>query len=203
LAEKPSELAFGINIDNVGQKIIYSTYPGDFIPANLKLGGYLNVKINDENEIALAIDLNKLLVPTPPIYALDSIGAIIYNPDGTPKILKGKNPNVSVLQGMIQSFYDAPNGFSQEIALIDPSIAFEYRYLHKYSARIGYFYEAPDEGDRQYLTLGLGANIFGIVLDVSYLIPTNNVAPYNISPLTNTFRISLSTNINKGKLVKS
>ncbi len=202
--EKEADIAFGGNINNIGPKISYinggNTY---FIPINLKLGGYLNYHLNDENELGLTLDLNKLLVPTTPIYATDSNGALMYNSDGTPKIVKGKNPNVSVLQGMIQSFYDAPNGFSQEMALIDPCIALEYRYLHKYSARIGYFYEDPNEGDRQYLTVGLGANILGIVLDVSYLIPTNNNPPFNVSPLTNTFRISLSTNINKGKLVKN
>lgn len=204
IGAKEADMAFGGNMNNIGPKLSYtnsgSTY---FIPTNLKLGGYLNLHLNDENELGVALDFNKLLVPTPPVYAVNDSGKLVYNADGTPKIVKGRDPNVSVIQGMVQSFYDAPNGFSQEMALIDPCIAFEYRYLHKYSARIGYFYEDPNEGDRQYFTVGLGTNILGIVLDVSYLIPTNNTNIIYRSPLENTFRFSLSTNINKGKLVKN
>ncbi len=202
IGTKVADIAFGANISNIGPKLTYTGTTDDFLPTNLKIGGYFNFHINDQNKIGIALDLNKLLVPTPPIYAVNDSGKLIYNADGTPKISRGKNPNVSVLQGMVQSFYDAPGGFKQEIAEIDPSIALEYWLLNKYSARLGFFYEDPSQGNRQYMTIGLGANISGIVLDVAYLIVTNNTNIVTISPLTNTIRISLSTNINKGKLVK-
>ena len=204
IGSRTADWAFGVNIANIGPKITYTNaVERDFIPTNLKIGGYFNLHINDNNEIGMALDLNKLLVPTPPVYEVNSHDSLVYNPDGSPKIVAGRNPKVSVIQGMIQSFYDAPGGFRQEMTLIDPSIAFEYWHCHKYAARIGFFYEDPNEGDRQYITIGVGIKFKWINIDLSYLIPTNGRTTVTPSPLENTFRISLSANINKGKLVKS
>ena len=204
IGSKTADFAFGVNVDNIGPKITYTEAAHkDFIPTNLKVGGYLNFHIDENNEIGVALDLNKLLVPTPPIYEVNSKDSIVYNPDGSPKILNGKSSNVSVFQGMIQSFYDAPGGFKQEIALIDPSIAFEFLHAHKYAARIGFFYEDPNEGNRQYLTLGVGFKYKWLNLDLSYLVPTNGGTTTTRSPLENTFRFSLSASISKGKLVRN
>ena len=53
--------------------------------------------MDEYNKLTFTLDLNKLLVPTPPIY--DSTGT---------EILSGMYRNVGVAAGMIQSFYDAP-----------------------------------------------------------------------------------------------
>ena len=47
------------------------------------------------NKFTVSLDLQKLLVPTPPIYSGGSL-------------IAGKDNNVGVIAGMIQSFYDAP-----------------------------------------------------------------------------------------------
>ena len=157
----------------------------DFIPTNLRLGPTLKVNIDEFNSLAFSIDLNKLLVPTPPIY--DTAGNII----------KGKDPDVSVVQGMLQSFYDAPDGFSEELKEITLSIGAEYIYNNVFAVRTGFFHEAKMKGNRRYLTFGAGLRYNVLVIDVSYLVPVNNKANSGTNPLEGTLRFSLAFNINK------
>ena len=68
MAGKDMDLSVGLNISNIGSKVSYTeTSKRDFIPINMKLGTALGADIDDYNKIALALDINKLLVPTPPI----------------------------------------------------------------------------------------------------------------------------------------
>jgi len=126
------------------------------------------------------------LVPTPPVYALDSAGQPVITIGGTKEIAAGMNPNVSVPQGMIQSFYDAPYGFSEQLKEFDIATGFEYWYDKQFAFRGGYFYEPVSKGGRQFFTLGAGLkyNVFG--LDFAYLIPTDQR-----NPLENTLRFTL------------
>ena len=39
-----------------------------------KLGSRFSTKIDDYNSFAIAFDINKLLVPTPPVYAVNDNG---------------------------------------------------------------------------------------------------------------------------------
>ncbi|MFH1161067.1 MAG: type IX secretion system outer membrane channel protein PorV [bacterium] len=180
---------FGFDISNIGAKISYSSSSTlrDFLPTNFRIGPSFTVDIDDYNRLSFAIDLNKLLVPTPPIYYLDSIG-----PDGKKVIEKGMDPDVSVVKGMIQSFYDAPYGFKEELEEINVVIAAEYWYNKLFAIRAGYFWESKYKGDRQFFTLGAGLryNVFG--LDFSYLIPIKHN-----NPLQNTLQFTLVFNFNK------
>lgn len=177
---------FGAHISNIGSKISYTSQQFEnFIPINLRLGGYTSIDIDQYNSIALMLDVNKLLVPTNPIYARDSAGRVIIQ-NGQPKILQGKNPDVPVVQGMLQSFSDAPRGFEEELEEINISGGLEYWYDKQFAIRGGYFYENPNKGNRKYFTMGVGLryNVFG--LDVSYLVP---VAQRH--PLERTLRFTL------------
>jgi hypothetical protein len=117
LLNRTSELSFGSHFSNIGGKITYGSSKNlDFIPINLRFGSALKTFIDQYNSITIALDFNKLLVPTPPIYEKDNLGNYVMDPlTNKPKILKGKNPNRSVLSGMFSSFSDAPNGFSEEL----------------------------------------------------------------------------------------
>lgn len=173
---KNTFLALGFNISNMGAKISYtSSGDKDFIPTNLKLGGAWQIDLDEYNTFTILADINKLLVPTPPEYQT-----------GTTIIVKGRDPNVSVPQGMIQSFFDAPAGFKEEIREYNPSVGLEYWYDKQFAVRTGFFYEHPTKGNRQYLTLGAGVkyNVFG--LDFAYLIPIRQN-----NPLQNTLRFTL------------
>ena len=137
-------------------------------------------------------DINKLLVPTPPIYAQDSTGQPIKDDNGDYVIESGKDPNRSLVSGMFGSFADAPGGFDEELAEIMWSVGTEYWYDNQFALRGGFFYEHPLKGNRKYITLGAGLryNVFG--LDFSYLIPLEQR-----NPLENTLRFTLVFNFDK------
>ena len=214
-----AKFAWGMNISNIGQKISYtrSNIEQSFIPTNFRIGPRLTLELDDYNSLAFFGDVNKLLVPTPPIYKSDSSGNPIPIP-GTDQyeIAAGRNPDVSVITGMIQSWYDAPgelvkdengevvynedgtaqvvNGsaFKEELREFYYSIGTEYWYNEILAIRAGYFWEHASKGARQYATLGVGLryNVFG--LDFSYLIPTGGGTQQH--PLQNTLRFSLLFN---------
>lgn len=181
-------LAFGTNISNIGSKISYSNNNvKDFIPTNLRFGPSLLINIDDFNSISFMMDVNKLLVPTPPVYEVDPItGQPVYGPDNKPIIAAGKNPDVSIIGGIFQSFFDAPGGFSEELREFSIGTGVEYWYDKQFALRVGYFYEHKSKGDRKFFTLGAGLkyNVFG--LDVAYLVPLEQK-----HPLENTLRFSL------------
>ena len=180
------EFSWGVAITNIGSKMNYgSGNEKYFIPTNLRLGPSLKINIDEFNSIALSLDINKLLVPTPPIY--DTAGNII----------KGKDPNVSVIQGMIQSFYDAPGGFSEEMKEFTFSVGAEYWYNKIFAVRTGFYHESKMKGNRRYLTFGAGLRYNVFALDVSYLVPVNGKSTSGVNPLEGTLRFDLTFNINR------
>jgi len=172
-----ARFALGLNISNIGNKISYTDGGKKvFLPTNLKLGTATTF-LNGMNEFTIALDINKLLVPTPPQYDTDG------------NIVAGKDPDRSVPAGIFGSFADAPGGFSEELKEINYSLGMEYWYNKQFALRAGYFYENPDKGDRQYLTLGAGLRYNVFNLDFAYLL-----ADQQKSPLANTLRFSLVFN---------
>lgn len=188
LSEKKSLLGIGLNISNIGAKVSYTeTGNKDFIPINLRLGSSLKVDMDQYNTISVMADVNKLLVPTPPVYKTDASGAYIKDSDGNPEIAAGRNPNVGVAKGIFGSFNDAPGGALEEFHELNYSLGLEYWYDKQFAIRTGYFYEHRTKGNRQYLTFGAGLkyNVFG--LDFAYVVPTSD----QNSPLQNTLRFTL------------
>jgi hypothetical protein len=175
--KKEAEYAFGIDISNIGTKMAYSD--GDkkeFIPTNLRLGGRFSINLDDYNKISIIADLNKLLVPTPPIIS-----------DSGNYIIAGENDTVGTIQGIVQSFYDAPGGFKEEMHEIAYSIGCEYWYRNQFAIRAGYYNENETKGDRKFFTAGVGLRLNVFSLDFSYLIPTIG----SRSPLANTMRFTI------------
>lgn len=172
-SDKDANLAWGINISNIGNKISYTKTNKNFIPINLRTGVSLTTFLDDYNKILVSADFNKLLVPTRPYREDDST-------------LYGFDSNVGVARGMIQSFYDAPGGFKEEMHEITYGIGTEYWYANQFAIRAGYFHEHETKGNRKFFTVGLGLklNVFG--LDFAYLIPT-----VQQHPLDKTLRFSL------------
>jgi type IX secretion system protein PorV len=191
LFDMDAHLAWGVSISDIGNKIAYTDYVNEkaFIPTNLKFGPSATFQLDEFNSLAVMLDVNKLLVPSPPIYAYDDDGNPIYNAQGEQEIAEGMSDDVSVIQGLIQSFYDAPNGFSEEMREYSYSLGMEYWYDKQFALRGGFYYEDKTKGNRKYFTLGAGLryNVFGI--DVSYLIPMEQQ-----NPLENTLRFTLHFN---------
>jgi hypothetical protein len=175
--------AYGIDLSNIGSKISYTDIGQKyFLPINLKIGAANTWYLDSYNEVTFTVDLNKLLVPTPPL----------RNNGGN--IIKGNNDNVSVVSGIFGSFNDAPGGFKEELQEISYSSGIEYFYAKQFAIRVGYFYENPNKGNRQYFTVGAGFKRNDFNLDFSYLI-----ASQQTSPLANTLRFSVGYSFNNTK----
>jgi len=174
--------AAGLNFSNIGTKMSYSdSQTSDFIPMNMRLGASVTINLDRYNKLTFTLDLNKLLVPTPPIYSST-------NPDS---IIAGRDPNVSVPVAIFQSFVDAPGGFKEEMHEITYSSGVEYWYNNQFALRGGYFHENETKGNRKYFTAGAGVRLKGFTIDFSYLMPvTQN------HPLAHTLRFSLAFDFN-------
>jgi len=178
----------GLSISNIGSKISYTNDAiKDFIPINMRLGQSLTFVLDQYNSFTILTDVNKLLVPTPPIYAKDESGSPIIDPiTGEQEIAAGEDPNVPVVSGIFQSFSDAPGGFSEELKEYNISAGLEYLYNKQFAVRAGYFHESATKGDRKYITAGLGLKLSVFSIDFSYLI-----AMTQLNPLANTVRFTL------------
>jgi hypothetical protein len=186
VSDKEMDFSLGMNIRNIGSKISYTTVKENFIPTTLKLGTAFNFHLDQYNSLMFTTDLNKLLVPTPPVYRLDSTGARITDENGDPIIARGMDPQVSVPQGMLQSFYDAPGGWKEELHEIKYSVGLEYWYQDVFAVRSGYFHEHQTKGNRKYFTIGIGVKLNVFQADFAYLVPR-----FQNHPLANTMRFSL------------
>ncbi len=172
---RSSNLSLGAVLSNVGTKISYSSTHRDFIPINLGLGGAYTYQADEYNKVTFALDVNKLLVPTPQD----------LNGDGFADTI----PNKTVISGMLGSFGDAQGGFSEELKEFQVSLGAEYWYQDQFAVRAGYFYENKLKGDRRYFTAGLGVRYNVFNLNFAYLIPSGSGITRN--PLSNTFRFTL------------
>lgn len=180
-----SSISGGLNISNIGSKISYDNGEfKDFIPTNLRIGGAYTTEIDKYNKFTIAVDLNKLLVPTP---QLDSTGTVI----------RTGNQDVGPIEGMFISLSDAPRGFKEELREITYSVGGEYWYSNQFAVRTGYFHESSanssstedqwkEKGSRQYLTFGAGLKMNVFSLDFSYIVTLKKN-----NPLENTLRFTL------------
>ncbi|WP_152287799.1 type IX secretion system outer membrane channel protein PorV [Flavicella marina] len=169
----------GFNISNLGPKVSYTSGVENFIPTRLRLGGGFDFILDNYNTIAVTTEFSKLLVPTPPIR------------DSSGNIIKGQDDNVGWVEGMFQSFSDAPYGFGEEMQEITVGLGAEYLYNNSFALRAGYFHESEMKGNRQYFTMGGGIKAKSFNIDLSYLV--NTASAYN--PLESTLRFSLSFDI--------
>ena len=164
-----NQMSIGLALSNIGSKISYtSTVSKEFLPANIGLGFAYELNPNQSNRLTLALDINKLMVPTP-------------DPEDPER--REKSP----IAGIFSSFGDAPGGFSEELQELMFSIGAEYWYDEQFAVRAGYYSEHALKGNRKYFTAGLGIkyNVFG--LNFSYLVPTSSQR----NPLDNTLRFTL------------
>ena len=181
--EDNSGWAFGLALSNLGTKISYSNFANekDYIPANLGIGTSFTKVIDDQNKFTLALDINKLLVITPPSTS-DTAALVAYR-------------SKSVVSSWFSSFSDAPDGFKEELKEFQISVGAEYWYNELFALRGGYFYENKYKGDRKYLSAGAGVkyNIFKV--NFSYLVPTSK--GINKNPLANTLQLGVTMSFEK------
>lgn len=152
-----ARLALGASITNLGTKIGYSKdknpYLKEFIPTTLRLGTSLKVNLGGDHALTGMADLTKLLVPSQ---------------------LTVESRDQSVFMGMIQSFYDAPGGFKEELYEINYGLGLDYAWRDMLHVRTGYFNQPALKGNLKYLSLGLGLELKHFGLDVCYDLSTTS-----------------------------
>lgn len=171
---------WGATLSNLGSKISYTSdaTQKDYIPANFALGGSYTKVFDADSKLTFALDLNKLLVPTPPITG-DSAALVDYRDKG-------------VVSSWFSSWGDSEGS---ELKEFNVSMGAEFTYKNQFAFRAGYFYEDKTKGDRRYFTLGAGLNYSTYGLNFAYIVPTGSGV--NRNPLSNTLRFSLLYNMSK------
>jgi len=193
----------GAIIQNLGPKIKYDESGSEtFLPTNLRIGGGFDFLLDQYNTVSVTAEVNKLLVPTPPIYGreynysdinengvydddIDELGELVSTDN---VIYQGQSTDVDYMSGIFQSFSDAPGGFSEELKEFTWALGAEYKYDDSFALRAGYFNESEEKGARKFLALGAGFKFSGTKVDLSYLFSASKVP----SPLENTLRFSLT-----------
>ena len=167
--------SLGFNISNIGSKVSYNKGNDPaYLPANLRIGTAFTFPLADYNNLTLALDANKMLVPAKPRLA-DYEDNLAY--DDALQEWKDK----SSISGIFDSFSD---NFAKRITY---SVGAEYAYNQQFFLRGGYYYESKYAGNRQYFGLGAGFSLNVIKIDASYMIATAQN-----SPLDQTLRFTLS-----------
>lgn len=187
----------GFNFQNLGPKI---SYDGDverssnFLPSNMKLGGGFDFILDEHNKVSVIGEVNKLLVPTPEKVEpkdLDEDGVIEQNEiNSAYSEANERYRKIGWASGLLKSFGDAPDGFSEELKEFTWALGAEYWYQESFAFRAGYFNESVEKGARKFATIGAGFKYNIVKVDVSYLFSTSKVR----NPLENTLRFSLTFN---------
>lgn len=179
----------GFQISNIGAKVKYADFRREFfLPTTLKIGSSYHLVFGNQNRLTCSIQAEKLLVPTPPQYGFDDKNHNGIQDNNEPTlIIAGKDDDVSFLSGIFQSFYDAPNGFSEEMEEIAWSVGISYTFNNSFTIRSGYFKESPNKGSRNFFTIGSGFSILRCGVNIAYLFSLSK----EISPFEKAMRISI------------
>lgn len=181
--------SWGWDISNIGTKVSYNHGEDPaFLPANLRLGTAFTFPLAEYHNLTLALDLNKLLVPTQPRESDYDTST----PEGQREYLEALEnwENMSPITGIFKSFSDAPGGFKEELKEITWSLGAEYAYNHQFFLRAGYYYQSAMKGNQQYFGMGAGFSFNAFKIDASYMIATAQS-----SPLDQTLRLTLTFDI--------
>ncbi len=173
--------SLGWNLSNIGSKVSYNDGEDPaFLPANLRIGTTFTFPLADYHNLALSLDLNKLLVPAKP-WLKD------YGSEEEYLDAEADWENMSSITGIFKSFSDAPGGFKEELREIMWSVGAEYSYNRQFFLRAGYYYENEFKGGRKYFAMGAGFALNVLSLDAAYMI-----ASQQTSPLDQTLRFTLT-----------
>ena len=182
IGQRECQLGVGLNISNIGSKINFgSDDNSEFIPTNMRLGAALMIPVDQFNRFTIAVDANKLLVPTRPIQKENET-----DEDYNVRLQKDYY-DISSIGGIFKSFGDAPGGFKEELQEVSWSLGGEYVYNDKFAIRAGYHHESETKGNRKYFTVGAGFKMSAFSLDAGYVIATAKS-----TPLDQTLRFTLS-----------
>lgn len=171
----------GFNLANMGGRMKYRTVK-QALPMNIRLGYAFTFEFDDYNSLTFANDFNKELVNVEQQVRMDGGSRdTSYVADPFYEALFSSWGTATGQQG--------PDGEAAQLGLIEQftmGVGVEYWYSDLFALRTGYFYEDPDNGNREFLNFGAGLryNIVGVDISYIYTLEENN-------PLANTLRFSL------------
>ncbi len=175
-----SEATFstGANLANMGGRMKYNKVK-QALPMNLRLGYALTVDFDEYNSLTFANDFNKELVNQDrriengdTSYVADPFYEALFSSWGSARGEQGPGEEGAASLSLVEQFT-----FGAGV---------EYWYSDLFALRTGYFYEDPDNGNREFLNFGAGLryNIVGVDISYIYTLEEDN-------PLANTLRFSL------------
>lgn len=170
---KNMRVAFGAVISNMGGAMSYGMGTDQtYLPTTFKLGAGLSFTPVAKHQFNFILDASKLALPTP-------VNGVIPS-------------NQPVINAVFKSFNDAPGGFKEEMQEVVWSGGVEYKYNYIFAVRGGYFGEHRNKGNRKYFTAGAGLRFLkNYNVDFAYMFPVKEHSPF-----ANTFRVSVSANLN-------
>ncbi|MCC5941983.1 MAG: type IX secretion system outer membrane channel protein PorV [Balneolaceae bacterium] len=183
VANRQANFNAGINLSNIGPGIQYTdNAQKDPLPTMLRAGWAYTMDLdgNGLNRLTFANDISKIMArnerigsdPDSPEYETMGVFEALFNSWGSFDRFNGNETvSVSLAQQLMFGF------------------GLEYWYDNLFALRTGYYFEHPENGNREFITLGAGLryNIFGV--DFSYL-----YALEDDHPLANTIRLSVLIN---------
>ena len=181
IGRRECNLAWGLNISNIGTKINYGSDYSFYIPTTLRLGLNLSVPLNEYNRFSISAEASKLLVPSLPLQGEDEL-----NEDYQDRLRRAYYDKSSIA-GIFTSFGDSERGFKGEMEEILFGVGAEYVYNDKFSLRAGYHHESENKSNRKYFTVGAGFKMSVFSLDAGYVIATAKS-----NPLDQTLRFTLA-----------
>ena len=109
IGRRECNLAWGLNISNIGTKINYGSDYSFYIPTTLRLGLNLSVPLNEYNRFSISAEASKLLVPSLPLKGEDETDQDYKNR------LRNSYYEKSSIAGIFTSFGDSERGFKGEM----------------------------------------------------------------------------------------
>lgn len=179
VGNREAQLSAGINLSNLGPPIQYTDEAQkDPLPTLLRVGWAYKMDLDQDgfNTLTLSNDFSKIMAryeegdEDEDPEAMNPIKAL-FNSWGTITRDTGQ-----------QQFVDVP--LTEQIMI---GVGMEYWYDNLFALRAGYFYEAPNNGNREFVTFGAGLryNIFGVDFSYIYTLEEEH-------PLANTLRFTAS-----------
>lgn len=166
---------FGVNLSNIGPGVHYTdNAQKDPLPTVLRFGWSFTTELDKEgiNTLTFANDISKVMARS------DSTGA-----DGPLKAL------FSSWGSYQRDVGDGRTATLNALQQFMVASGIEYWYNDLFAVRGGYYFEDPNNGDRQFFTVGAGIRYDFIGVDFSYIATLTND-----HPLANTTRFGLLLN---------
>lgn len=179
LAGQQAVFNAGINLSNIGPGVQYTNNAQrDPLPTILRFGWAMTMDLDDNglNKLTIANDISKVMARSEMMVAGNDT---TYQPMGVLKALFNS-------WGTLERFNGTETvdlGLFQQFMI---GLGAEYWYNDLFALRAGYYYENPENGNREFLTLGAGVKYDRFGVDFSYLY---TLEEYH--PLANTMRFSL------------